>query len=50
LLAGHQPCESCYEALQRFWCAQAVPKCGTFDKMIDKILVGLLNLLLICSQ
>ncbi|GAQ84458.1 hypothetical protein KFL_001900010 [Klebsormidium nitens] len=35
---GHRPCEPCYQSLQRFWCGQAVPKCGTFDKVIDKIL------------
>eukprot|EP00249_Psilotum_nudum_P000993 c13235_g1_i1 orf=338-1528(-) len=35
---GYEPCASCYASLQRFWCAQTVPTCGTFDKVLDEIL------------
>ncbi|KAL2644791.1 hypothetical protein R1flu_012378 [Riccia fluitans] len=35
---GDPPCPTCYAALHKFWCAQTVPACGTFDKVVDEIL------------
>ncbi|KAG6554646.1 hypothetical protein Mapa_003664 [Marchantia paleacea] len=35
---GDPPCPKCYAALHQFWCAQTVPACGTFDKVVDEIL------------
>ncbi|CAM6098318.1 unnamed protein product [Calypogeia fissa] len=35
---GNPPCPKCYTALHKFWCAQTVPACGTFDKVVDEIL------------
>lgn len=35
---GSPPCPKCYAALHKFWCAQTVPACGTFDRVVDEIL------------
>lgn len=36
--AGYPPCDKCFEALHKFWCAQTAPLCGTFEKILDEIL------------
>jgi hypothetical protein len=38
---GFPECADCYKLLHQFWCAQTVPSCGIFDKVIDEILVSL---------
>ncbi|CAK9875514.1 unnamed protein product [Sphagnum jensenii] len=35
---GFPECADCYKLLHQFWCAQTVPSCGIFDKVIDEIL------------
>jgi hypothetical protein len=35
---GFPECADCYKLLHQFWCAQTVPTCGIFDKVIDEIL------------
>jgi len=35
---GFTECHHCYKNMHHFWCAQVVPACGTFDKVIDEIL------------
>jgi hypothetical protein len=37
---GFPECADCYKLLHQFWCAQTVPSCGIFDKVIDEILVS----------
>jgi hypothetical protein len=38
---GFPECADCYKLLHQFWCAQTVPTCGIFEKVIDEILVSL---------
>jgi hypothetical protein len=35
---GFGECHECYKNMHHFWCAQTVPTCGTFDKVVDEIL------------
>ncbi|KAH9538718.1 hypothetical protein CY35_15G020300 [Sphagnum magellanicum] len=35
---GFPECADCYKLLHQFWCAQTVPTCGIFEKVIDEIL------------
>eukprot|EP00271_Cylindrocystis_brebissonii_P004670 TRINITY_DN16483_c0_g1_i1.p1 TRINITY_DN16483_c0_g1~~TRINITY_DN16483_c0_g1_i1.p1 ORF type:complete len:415 (-),score=76.07 TRINITY_DN16483_c0_g1_i1:1403-2647(-) len=35
---GYPPCPQCFEALHKFWCAQTVPTCGTFEEVLEEIL------------
>ncbi|KAJ7567211.1 hypothetical protein O6H91_02G137000 [Diphasiastrum complanatum] len=35
---GYPSCQGCYRAIEKLWCAQTLPSCGTFDKVVDELL------------
>eukprot|EP00238_Polyblepharides_amylifera_P001042 CAMPEP_0196572558 /NCGR_PEP_ID=MMETSP1081-20130531/2590_1 /TAXON_ID=36882 /ORGANISM="Pyramimonas amylifera, Strain CCMP720" /LENGTH=460 /DNA_ID=CAMNT_0041889917 /DNA_START=38 /DNA_END=1420 /DNA_ORIENTATION=- len=47
---GDKPCNSCLNNQQLMWCAQAVPKCGSFQKHVELALLPTLTQLATVSD